>query len=107
MGLEGVIALGPISSKIVLSASMPGLRYVMNVGDEATKDCSRRVTYDPEDSRTTLCDMLVHEMTHVWQYFHGEGVKKHSVWAQTLGAGYEYEPGDSWNSYNVEQQAHI
>jgi hypothetical protein len=47
-------------------------------------------------------------MTHVWQAFNDSNwTMARSFWAQTIGSGYEYTPGDSWDSYNVEQQAHI
>jgi hypothetical protein len=71
-----------------------------------------------------VCDIFVHEMTHVWQYFHGKWVKQDSLAAQAweeittkidlrtgriivVNDAYEYTPGKAWNSYNVEQQAHI
>lgn len=71
------------------------------------------------------CDVLIHEMTHVWQYYHGRWVKWNSasrqVWATVtakvipVSTGlvvddddiYKYTVGQSWNSYNVEQQAQI
>ncbi len=52
----------------------------------------------------------VHEMTHVWQYYHGYWVVLRSAWANSRwGAGYDYTigPSDAWDDYNVEQQAHL
>ena len=53
--------------------------------------------------------LLIHELTHVWQYYHGYTVIAGSFWANTIGMGYDYtiEESDSWADFNVEQQAHI
>ena len=51
--------------------------------------------------------MFIHEMTHIWQYGRHYFVKLSSAWGQTVGDGYAYTPGDSWDDYNVEQQAEI
>jgi hypothetical protein len=59
---------------------------------------------------------FVHELTHVWQGFHGTlgwEYMARSMLAQgyavlTLGSrhrAYDYRPGAPWGSYNVEQQA--
>jgi hypothetical protein len=85
------------------SSDHPEIRYAINVGDYAYEDLNLRKWTE----YGLLCDLLVHEMTHVWQYFHGVGVKVGSAWANTLGAGYEFEAGDPWDEYNVEQQAAI
>ena len=56
--------------------------------------------------------ILVHELTHVWQGHNKTvqwGYVANSVWHQ-LTAGqdaYKYTLGQSWNSYNAEQQASI
>jgi hypothetical protein len=54
-------------------------------------------------------NIFIHEMTHVWQYYHGYWVVLRSLWANTLGAGYNYTIGalDAWDDYNVEQQAQL
>jgi hypothetical protein len=62
-------------------------------------------TWTPYDG--DVSDLLIHEMTHVWQYWHGFGVKVSSIWANTFGAGYDFTPGDPWDDYNAEQQATI
>jgi hypothetical protein len=80
----------------------PDFDYQINVGDYANIDLSK-TTWTPFG---TLCDLLVHEMTHVWQYAHGRQVKGSSVWASTFGS-YDFTPGDAWIDYNVEQQASI
>lgn len=88
---------------------VPGMRYAINVGNVALNDLtSTRPTYGLLcDNFGRICDLFVHEMTHVWQMFNDSNwVMARAVWAR-LSAGYEYTPGDSWDSYNVEQQAHI
>src|SRR5207244_3800535 len=45
-------------------SNYPAFYYKMNVGDYAFKDLSA-TTWTPYGS---LCDILIHEMTHVWQY---------------------------------------
>jgi len=55
-------------------------------------------------------NIFIHEMTHVWQYYHGYWVVLRSIWANSpLGAGYSYTvgPSDAWNDFNVEQQAQL
>lgn len=80
----------------------PDFDYQINVGDYANVDLSK-MTWTPFG---TLCDLLVHEMTHVWQYAHGRQVKGSSVWASTISS-YDFTAGDAWIDYNVEQQASI
>jgi hypothetical protein len=57
----------------------------------------------------TCLNVLIHELTHVWQYYHGYAVIRGSVWANTLGKGYDYtvENSDAWDDFNVEQQAQM
>jgi hypothetical protein len=53
---------------------------------------------------------FIHEMTHVWQYYHGYWVVLRSGWAYSwFGAGTDYtvEASDAWDDFNVEQQAHL
>jgi hypothetical protein len=79
--------------------------FRLNLGPEVYSDASDNTKYYDGFGR---CDALfIHEMTHVWQYYHGYCVVLPSLWANTLGAGYEYLPGAPWGDYNVEQQAHI
>lgn len=56
--------------------------------------------------------LLVHEMTHVWQYQHGGwSYVAESLWAQSFGDGYDYakalNAGKPWREMNPEQQASI
>jgi hypothetical protein len=82
----------------------PNFYYQINVGDMAGKDMSDDGSWTPYG---TLRDVLVHEMTHVWQYAHGRQVKFSSLWAHTPFSDYDFKPGDAWTDYNVEQQASI
>jgi len=65
-----------------------------------------------------FADTLIHELTHVWQGYHGglgweymiESMiaQGHAVITQgDRGKAYDDKPGAAWGSYNVEQQAHI
>ncbi len=63
-------------------------------------------------------DTFIHELTHVWQGYH----RKHSweymvesmlaqghaiITSGDRNEAYDYVPGEPWDSYNVEQQAHM
>ncbi len=55
---------------------------------------------------------FIHELTHVWQSFHGifpNGYIFNSLLHQAVSGGnaYSYNLGQDWNRYNVEQQASI
>ncbi|WP_437827615.1 hypothetical protein [Sorangium sp. So ce1153] len=58
---------------------------------------------------------LIHELTHVWQGAHRfiasqymwESITHQAIGWLTSTDPYRYEPGHSWSSYNVEQQASI
>lgn len=89
---------------------VPSMRYAINLGSVAFSNlASPSPTFGLLcDDFGRICDLFVHEMTHVWQAFNDSNwTMARSFWAQTIGSGYEYTPGDSWDSYNVEQQAHI
>jgi outer membrane protein OmpA-like peptidoglycan-associated protein len=89
--------------------SLDQLRYFLNFGEA--------VHWDLADERSLqgavrgypwrARDILAHELTHVWQFHHGEHVKLRSFYAQEIGAGDKFTRGDPWKDYNVEQQAHI
>jgi hypothetical protein len=56
--------------------------------------------------------LLVHEMTHVWQFQHqGWGYVAQALWAQGFGDGYDYakalRQGTPWRKMNPEQQAQM
>jgi hypothetical protein len=55
---------------------------------------------------------FIHELTHVWQSYHQEFPTAYifnSLWHQAVSGthAYDYTPGREWDSYNVEQQAHL
>src|SRR5262249_944004 len=56
-------------------------------------------------------DLLIHELTHVWQYYHDYDVIIPSAWAQLRNGAsaytYDLHSKDCWNDFNVEQQAKI
>jgi len=63
-------------------------------------------------------DTFIHELTHVWQGYHGVlgwAYMVQSMLAQGYAiltqhnrhVAYRYKPGEPWGSYNVEQQARI
>ena len=92
--------LAPVTAALGYATSFINLGYLMNVGS----------AYPDMSSSNT--DLLVHETAHVWQ-------GKNSTFAMTYvfnsaisqclrGTGaYSYTAGQSWGSYNAEQQASI
>lgn len=86
---------------------MPYMQFQINIGDAAKSDLASAdhtncfVTGSPG----TVAELLVHEMTHVWQYHNSHG--KYGVWASSVFGSYSFTPGDPWNDYDVEQQASI
>lgn len=80
--------------------------YTVNVGpafNDMTSEPDRR-------------ELLIHELSHVWQGQHGVPFMANSGAHQTLSAilnggdpnpAYAYTPGANWSTYNVEQQASI
>lgn len=86
----------------------PNVRYVLNVGALASYDLSTPLGTSGVlgDSYGTRRGLLVHEMTHVWQYKLGENLVFGKIWAETIGS-YDYTPGEPWDRYNTEQQATI
>jgi hypothetical protein len=107
-------------------ARMPFMRYQINLGDMASVDLTSKQYFG---GFGRVCDTFIHELTHVWQYGHGDWVKASSVAAQAweelsteieiskkglrrvvTNPAYEYTPLDhdkTWDDYNAEQQAHI
>jgi hypothetical protein len=100
-------ALGPIPGmdRPFTVEELPGRLYTVNVGPEYYPDLNRSNNFGFSPCR----DLLIHELTHVWQYYHGCWVVPRSVWANKFGKGYEYtlEDSDAWDDFNVEQQASI
>ena len=89
----------------------PNVKYVIELGNLAATDLtSTQPTYGPLCANfERICDLFIHEMTHVWHYrYHHElRVLSGAYYAQKWGAGYAFTPGQPWKDYNFEQQAHI
>ncbi len=85
------------------TANEMGLFFI-NAGPEVYEDAALARDYKGFGARKAI---LIHEMAHVWQFYHGYSVELRSLWANTRGAGYAYKVGENWDAYNVEQQAHL
>jgi hypothetical protein len=81
----------------------PGFLVMIHIGPVAYPDCTSTAVWQFQRIDATF----IHEMTHVWQYDKGYMVKLSSLWAQGPGSGYSYSTGQSWDDYNVEQQASL
>jgi hypothetical protein len=80
--------------------------FVLNVGPDYYPDMDND---DDHDGWGRGRAVLIHELTHVWQFYHGYWVALRSFWANVPGKGYYYtlEESDAWDDFNVEQQASI
>jgi hypothetical protein len=87
----------------------PSVRYAINMGSVASENLTsaRQTIVLLKGDYGRFSDLFIHEMTHVWQYAQGIAVARKSFTSQCFGAGYEYDWGESWDDYNVEQQAHM
>jgi hypothetical protein len=106
-GNRGVaVTLASVSSLIPVRSMRS---YTIYFGPEVFRDGA---------DQPRVRDTFIHELTHVWQGYHGGlgwGYMVGSVIAQgraviTRGdrhSAYAYEPGAAWGSYNVEQQAQL
>ena len=82
--------------------------YLIHLGPVGFADAGGRVVINQASTEQTF----VHELTHVWQGHNSRfppGYIFNSLWHQATqqAAAYAYTPGQSWRSYNVEQQAKI
>ena len=98
----------------MIPMSAPGLseqlQFELNLGDSADEDLTKSTASSCYTVGGTgnLNDLLIHELTHVWQYHNQTGVTgRFSVWASSVGGSYNFTAGGSWDSYDVEQQASI
>ena len=96
IGKGGITTLGSAARTIGNTIHMPDETFVKGT-----------MEIDPDHS-----DMLVHEMTHVWQYQHGDWTyAPAALWAQlkTWGNIKDWRPAarkrSSWKSLDPEQQA--
>lgn len=92
-------------------SSLDDLNFLLNFGEAVRWDLTdvRSLHIAVPGYPFRARDVFVHEMTHVWQFRRGFGVKADRIVAQNLGDGYEFPHGkeEPWISYNVEQQATI
>ncbi|MGI8786958.1 MAG: hypothetical protein ACR2HG_04255 [Pyrinomonadaceae bacterium] len=91
---------GPLATPFITTAR--AAFYIINFGSSG---------YANAGSLSNL-PTFIHELTHVWQSYHQtfpNGYIFNSLWHQAVSGGgaYSYNLGQSWNSYNVEQQASI
>jgi hypothetical protein len=89
-----------ISVPLFPAMTLPG-KYVMFVGDR----------FNERMNTGYSAAVLIHELTHVWQYRHGYNVIYNSL-SHRMRSGedmYSYDKVHykAWASYNVEQQAQI
>jgi hypothetical protein len=87
-----------------------GALYFVNVGPDLYPDLTRGLKFGEYGIDKNI---LIHELAHVWQYYHGYRVvagaawQRVKEWAGAAAVGYAYTPGHPWDSYNVEQQARL
>jgi hypothetical protein len=96
---------------------IPHMNFQINIGDAASSDLTSGTLVNcfVNDISGTVAELLVHEMTHVWQYHNGQKLfGRTGVWASSLTSGtpgpsgrQRFTPGNPWNDYDVEQQASI
>lgn len=89
--------------------------YFLHVGSRIFNDATSTVAwtrfYDGS-VRERCCDVLIHELTHVWQgEYRPGGLLCRSTFHQLKGGNglevYNYTVGANWSCYTVEQQAQI
>jgi len=109
--------------RVFKTARLPSLLEV-SIGDGLSAtgtpwtDSDYQINVGPQlfehDLSSVNPDVLVHEMTHVWQYFNGTLTKWDALRAHALyGAArrteylYDYTLGDSWDDFGFEGQAQM
>ena len=117
---DGFAAIG--GSAYFESEDMPGIGtgdyYILHMGGVGYQDTTSNDKIYGGDNQRMVRTVFIHELTHVWQSYHGRWVFADSMFnqgcaiASTLSfegrsKAYQYESGLEWNSYNVEQQAAI
>ena len=88
---------------------VPSMRYAINLGSVAFSNlASPSPTFGLLcDDFGRICDLFVHEMTHVWQAFNDSNwTMARSFWTQTIGSGYEYTPGDFLGTHTTSSNRH-
>ena len=108
--------------KVFTTAKLPPLEAI-SIGDGvngrggAWTDSDFEINVGPnykDDLAEHDSTTLIHEMTHVWQYFHGTLTKAHAFGANVLYGFarrtdylYDYNLGDSWDDFGFEGQAQL
>ncbi|MFL6334151.1 MAG: hypothetical protein ACJ754_12630 [Pyrinomonadaceae bacterium] len=104
-GNQGVpVTLASVSSLIPVRSMR---HYTIYFGPEV---------FEQGADRPATASTFIHELTHVWQGFHGglgweymvESMiaQGHAILTQgDRNRAYDYKPGKPWKKYNVEQQA--
>jgi hypothetical protein len=104
-GNDGVpVTLASVSSIIPVAALR---NYTIYFGPEVFKEGA---------DRPAVASTFIHELTHVWQGYHGTLgweymvtsmiAQGHAILTQgDRNRAYDYKPGKAWGDYNVEQQA--
>lgn len=104
LGVDGApwTSAGPTSYQ-----QMPQMNYQLNLGDVAFKDLTSTdlVGQLIPGIAGRICDLFIHELTHVWQYFRTHSRMR--LWASSAVGSYKFKPGKAWEDYDVEQQASI
>jgi hypothetical protein len=109
--------------RVFLSAPLPSLGTIrirdgLSPTGTAFTDADYSIMVGARLYNGDLADLepstLVHEMTHVWQYYQGYHVRlkllpAHLVFSITNSDGYlyTYDLGDSWDSFGLEGQAQM
>lgn len=105
--LQGVFGAGLELSAVRIKEGPAGLfsvtRRAFTLGN---------TVYVPPGSVPLAPGLLVHELTHVWQYQHGgPDYLSEALWAQFFGDGYDWKKGlaegKRWEALNPEQQAEL
>ena len=92
----------------------PGIlgNFIVHMGPIAYDNCASSGSWIPGTNLKRIRVVFIHELTHVWQGFHGLNYVVSSLVNQccaafTGGSAYKYTVGSAWSQYNAEQQAQI
>jgi hypothetical protein len=99
--------------EIDLPGLFTGSIYTLHLGSVGYQDATSSAKIYGSEYEKKVRETFIHEMTHVWQAYHGFGwlltrsfVNQACAWASG-GDAYEYESGLEWSDYNIEQQAKL
>ena len=91
---------GPLATPFITAT--PAAFYIINFGTSGFANAGSLANLPT----------FIHELTHVWQSYQQTFANAYifnSLWHQAVSGNnaYSYNLGQSWNNYNVEQQASI